>query len=410
MHTGSMRTRTLLGALAACLLVAAPAQAAPTFTFAADYTTPAVNSPTGLHMVAGWAEDGVPRSKPSQPTRQLVFTRPFGNSFDTTVAPQCTATADEIVASAGSACPPGSKIGEGSAEFITGFGPGVDPVPERVDVYNAPAGQMLHFTPTGSVGQTFVASGTFRPDGVWIDFPALCLPGGTPPDCANGEAAITVLDLTIPQLVAPDGRSYVRTPEGCDSAGWLMAGATKLKDGSMLFATSRTPCTLPTTPPPPPLPGTLKPGACANEKAGTAVADALPGTSAGDRLRGLAGDDVLTGLAGDDCLHGGAGDDQLSGGAGADLLEGERGDDVLDGGIGNDKLAGGAGADALSGGSGNDVLVGGASRDSFAAGAGNDNVDSRDRRRETVNCGRGRDRVRADRVDRLVGCERVSRR
>jgi Ca2+-binding RTX toxin-like protein len=85
----------------------------------------------------------------------------------------------------------------------------------------------------------------------------------------------------------------------------------------------------------------------------------------GDALRGLGGNDVLNGLAGDDCLTGGTGNDTLNGGPGNDRLDG---------------------------------------------GAGNDTINSRDDRRETVSCGTGlRDRVTADRLDRLVGCELVRR-
>ena len=150
--------------------------------------------------------------------------------------------------------------------------------------------------------------------------------------------------------------------------------------------------------PPPPQ---LLPGRCANVRRGTAAADVLRGTVAGDRLVGLGGNDLLSGLAGADCLDGGPGRDRLSGGSGADRLSG---------GSGNDFLAGGAGRDALLGGAGADRLGGGAARDSFDAGAGNDVINARDRVRETVRCGRGRDRVIADRRDRVRGCERVSRR
>jgi hypothetical protein len=55
-------------------------------------------------------------------------------------------------------------------------------------------------------------------------------------------------------------------------------------------------------------------------------------------------------------------------------------------------------------------LAGGAGTDAFDAGAGDDTIDARDRRRETIRCGSGRDRVAADRNDRLIGCERVTRR
>ena len=153
-----------------------------------------------------------------------------------------------------------------------------------------------------------------------------------------------------------------------------------------------------TTTPPPAAP---RPGACANERRGTGRADRLSGTAFGDRLLGLGGNDVISGLGGSDCLFGGRGNDRLSGGAGNDQLSGEAGDDVHNGGAGNDRL---------SGGGGKDTLVGGRGRDTIAGGAGNDTVSARDRARDTVNCGAGRDRVVADKIDRLRGCERVSRR
>jgi hypothetical protein len=99
---------------------------------------------------------------------------------------------------------------------------------------------------------------------------------------------------------------------------------------------------------------------------GTARADTLRGTALGDLLRGLGGNDRLYGGAGNDRLYGGAGNDRLDGGTGRDLLEG---------------------------GSGNDTFV------------------ARDRARDTIRCGLGRDTVTADRIDRVArDCERVTRR
>jgi hypothetical protein len=43
-------------------------------------------------------------------------------------------------------------------------------------------------------------------------------------------------------------------------------------------------------------------------------------------------------------------------------------------------------------------------------GAGADIIDAVDGRADRVRCGSGRDRVRADKFDRLRGCERVRRR
>jgi hypothetical protein len=105
--------------------------------------------------------------------------------------------------------------------------------------------------------------------------------------------------------------------------------------------------------------------ACARLARGSIRADRLTGTADGDTLRGRGGRDVLSGRGGDDCLYGDAGDD---------------------------------------------VLTGGAGRDKFYGGAGNDRIDARDGIIEGVYCGTGsRDRVLADRSDRLHGCERVTR-
>jgi lysophospholipase L1-like esterase len=85
----------------------------------------------------------------------------------------------------------------------------------------------------------------------------------------------------------------------------------------------------------------------------------------------------------------------------ADLLLGRAGNDVIRGLAGRDRLFGRGGNDALRGGPGRDRLIGG---------PGNDVLWSRDGRRDFVLCGTGRDRVLADRLDRLSeSCESVRR-
>lgn len=103
---------------------------------------------------------------------------------------------------------------------------------------------------------------------------------------------------------------------------------------------------------------------CRETIRGTKLADRLIGTDAGERILGWRGNDVIRARKGRDCL---------------------------------------------SGGLGRDRLFGGPHRDRFVAGPGSDFIASRDRRGETVRCGRGRDRVKADRFDRLVNCERRRR-
>jgi hypothetical protein len=172
----------------------------------------------------------------------------------------------------------------------------------------------------------------------------------------------------------------------------LMLSGTTSPDRSLGYApyepvtANNTASTTVTVLPPPPTPVTpsAKPGACANPLAGaTARADTLKGTAFGDVITGLAGNDHISGLAGADCLQGGPGNDVISGGAG------------------NDRLSGNAGADRLTGGPG---------KDKIDAGSGADVVNAADHSKDTINCGKGRDRATVDRNDRVRGCEKVKRR
>jgi Ca2+-binding RTX toxin-like protein len=187
--------------------------------------------------------------------------------------------------------------------------------------------------------------------------------------------------------------------------------------------------------------------------------DKLNGLGGVDRLFGDQDQDQLYGSAGEDTLYGGAGLDRLDGGADPDTLDGQTGPDTLIGGTGNDKLTGGDGTDTVSyqsvtqpvtvdldgsafddgpesegdtvaadvenvfggkgddkltgngaaneiqGGPGKDTIVGGAGQDSLLGQEGDDTLDSLDTLADTANCGLGTDKVTADAVDTLIGCE-----
>jgi Ca2+-binding RTX toxin-like protein len=128
----------------------------------------------------------------------------------------------------------------------------------------------------------------------------------------------------------------------------------------------------------------------------------VTGTNGKDRLVGTSKADVICGLGGNDRIRGGGGNDLIRGGSGHDRI---------DGGKGNDRIYGDRGRDNLSGGRGADRIVGGKHADRLSGGPGADSLSSRDRRRrERVLGGRGSDRAKVDRGDRVRGVERVSRR
>jgi hypothetical protein len=140
----------------------------------------------------------------------------------------------------------------------------------------------------------------------------------------------------------------------------------------------------------------------------------------GSIFKGTKGNDIFDGTALDDLLNGGRGDDELNGGRGNDTLNGGPGDDEADGGPGNDDIDGGPGADDLSGGTGNDEItdtsasVAGVSAkakgNKVFGGSGKDKINVKNRRKDKVDCGTGKDAVTADKQDKVAkNCEKVKK-
>jgi Tol biopolymer transport system component len=110
------------------------------------------------------------------------------------------------------------------------------------------------------------------------------------------------------------------------------------------------------------------------------------------RILGTHGSNRLHGTARTEAFYGRGGNDRLYAFGGPDFLQGGLGRDILFAGLGDDRLYGGPGGDRLNGGPGWDALY------------------SRDRVRDVVVCGSGRDAVRADREDVIArDCELVER-
>jgi hypothetical protein len=141
-----------------------------------------------------------------------------------------------------------------------------------------------------------------------------------------------------------------------------------------------------------------------------AGADQVSGGDGNDRLFGDSENDSIRGDAGTDHLRGGSGNDRLRGDAGRDFLDGGSNNDRLVGGSGNDSLVGGSGNDRILGQSGNDTIDAGKGANRVAGGTGNDRIEAVNLRKDRISCGKGRDRVRADRKDVVSrDCELVKR-
>jgi Ca2+-binding RTX toxin-like protein len=120
---------------------------------------------------------------------------------------------------------------------------------------------------------------------------------------------------------------------------------------------------------------------------GTQLADSLSGTQKADKIFGYGGNDELIGNLGDDTLVGGDGND---------LIFGESGADTISGMAGNDRMFGHDGRDTFIGGEGDDFIDAVFFEENFPE-------------KDTIDCGPGNDTVKADRLDTVKNCEKVTR-
>ena len=134
----------------------------------------------------------------------------------------------------------------------------------------------------------------------------------------------------------------------------------------------------------------------------------------GNERRAFGGEKNLVGGPGNDGVVGGLDSDTLVGGTGSDFLLGDDGPDRVQGNEGRDLVLGGRGADRLSGGDGIDIFTSGPIEErvtnTLSGGDGGDIfvVDNVPAAKDRVSCGRGFDRVIADRKDVVAAdCEKV---
>lgn len=124
------------------------------------------------------------------------------------------------------------------------------------------------------------------------------------------------------------------------------------------------------------------------------------------RINGTGDADTITGTIGADRIGGGKGRDKIWGRPGPDTLRGGRGRDFVHGGRGHDRLIGGKGSDRIFGGPGNDEIN--MRHGVEIPSPGNDRINARDGRRDSINCGEGRDVVKVDGVeDGVFNCEKI---
>ena len=103
--------------------------------------------------------------------------------------------------------------------------------------------------------------------------------------------------------------------------------------------------------------------------------------------------------------YGTNGDDWFFGTRHADQMYGKGGDDIMQGMEGNDLMYGGYGDDYFSGDYGDDNIYDRHGSDYLCGNDGNDYINTKDGKRNHVNCGAGRHSFTTDSIDVVRNCE-----
>lgn len=337
-----------LAAVLVAFVVHAGASAGPDSRQAGELvlTSAEPGSSSGWRFAVDYVNPTDPAAKPHA-VRTVVTQLAPGSTFDTSVPERCTASDAQLMAQGASACPAGSRVGEGYLRLDTGL---PDPgrfIESDILFFNA-EGQVVFLNTERESGARLVTRSAVKGGRTVSMAPPL---PGAPPD----GAAIDVVRVELNEVsreVDGELHSYVSTPPGCPASGeWAHSIEFTYADGVTQTVDSASSCSVATG------------GPCANRLVGSDGADVLVGTPASDSIEGGGGRDVVRGRPGDDCLSGGRGSDTVRGGGGGDQLNG---------------------------------------------GPGNDRLRAVDGARDTIRCGRGRDRVKAEGQDRVMpSCESV---
>jgi hypothetical protein len=204
------------------LAIAAPAPAAatpvsgPRERVDSQLTTKRPNAAAGFRYTGRYHAAGDPNGDPPY-MRKMISYNPPGLRFDTSVPERCTATDLELALRGMDACPPGSRVGGGTADGkLMGFPPNR----LEVDFVNNTGEQIII---ARSPAFASVARGRIHPDGS-VEFASpTCFPALQPPGCPVDNALQLGSHITVPPLKRSFNgvtRSYLKTPPRCPRSGY----------------------------------------------------------------------------------------------------------------------------------------------------------------------------------------------
>ena len=201
--------------------------------------TRAPDTPAGLRFRVLYKHPDDPEPKPP-PLTAATFELPAGTRIDGRAVPHCDATDEQFRARGRDACPPTSRVGDGTLTAVTGLGSPLDPVGTDVTVFNGGDELIELVTFRGTNAMAGIDRLTIRGNTLTAHPPAI--PGG-PPD---GRTSVREIRLAIPARTSGAGaarRAFVTAPPSCPSSGlWRSRGAFRFTDGGAATILATTPC------------------------------------------------------------------------------------------------------------------------------------------------------------------------
>jgi hypothetical protein len=205
------------------------------------YTTTQPNAPSGFEFDATYHAAGDPSAYPPY-MRKMIAYNPDGKRFDTSVPDRCTASDVELALRGAEACPPGSRLGEGTTK--TAFMGGFPPQTVALDFFNNTNEQIIL---ARSPILTTIARGRIHPDGSTEFASPTCYPSVPTAGCPVDNVLQLESHVDVPAYTRTvDGvvRSYLTTPPECPPRGfWKTPIRLWWADGSVDTVVTRQPCT-----------------------------------------------------------------------------------------------------------------------------------------------------------------------
>jgi hypothetical protein len=200
------------------------------------FTTKRPGAPSGFHFVGRYHAAGDPDANPPY-MRGMTFYSPPGLRYDTSVPDRCTAGNARIALLGPKACPPGSRLGGGTANgvFMNGFANRLD-----LDFFNARDEQIIV---ARSPLVASVSRGRIRRDGAVEWHSPTCYPTGGVVGCPVDNALQVSSDVTVKPYTR-GGRSYMTTPPSCPRSGsWRLPIRLWWADGTVDTVVTKQACT-----------------------------------------------------------------------------------------------------------------------------------------------------------------------